>query len=273
MSERRGAYGLALPGMPGQRWLGPAPAEWPEWTVVEGDAPPAESEDVAVVRSDSGRRQYIDRRTATTIFSGGPPLPEPAFVHPGLSATASVHADWSGWLTFHAGCFLDPRGGAWGVLGEREHGKSSALAWLAGAKVAVMADDLTITNGERVWAGPRCLDLRESSAEHFGLGEDVGMVGLRRRWRMDLDAAPAEADLHGWLLLSWGDEVAIREEPAGERKRHLAAGLGLAAAERHPLAWLGALARPLLVFSRPRSWDQMDRAMELLLERLAARQP
>ena len=88
---------------------------------------------------ESGRAERIERATATTTLYGAPPLPRHSFAHPILGTTAAAHAEWSGRLCFHAGCFLDGRERAWGVLGEREAGKSSALAWLAARGVPILA--------------------------------------------------------------------------------------------------------------------------------------
>ena len=129
---------------------------------------------MAVVRGEGVRAEYIDRDAATTTLTGGDPLPAHALVHPVLGTTAAAHAHWQGMLTFHAGSFVSPEGGVWGLLGDREQGKSSALAWMALNGHEVFADDLTITDGERVLAGPRCIDLREASARHLLIGEELG---------------------------------------------------------------------------------------------------
>ena len=81
---------------------------------------------------------------------------------------------------FHGGSFLDASGRTWGVVGSREAGKSSFLAWCATRGVPVVGDDLIVTDGTLVNAGPRCIDLRESAADRFGIGEDIGVVGDRK---------------------------------------------------------------------------------------------
>ncbi len=268
---RLGAYGLTLPGLAGDQWLNPAPATWPVWRFVESSEPAprsGSSDDVAVVRWASGHTEHIDRTAATTTFSGGPPLPSFSFVHPILTATAAAHAHWTGRVTFHAGAFLGPDGGVWGVLGDREQGKSSALTWLAASGAQVFSDDLLITDGDVVVAGPRCIDLREASARYFGMGSDIGLLGERHRWRVDLSAVPPEAALRGWVVLDWGDEPTVTEVSAAQRPAHLAKGVALTVADQHPLAWLGALGRPMVLLSRPRSWAALDESMTLLLERL-----
>ena len=51
-----------------------------------------------------------------------------------------------------------------------------------------------------------------------------------------------------------------------DRARWLGAAVGLQLAEQPPLPWLGALAKPMLELSRPRSWEALDSTMHGLLE-------
>lgn len=272
--DRRGAYGLALLDLAGRQWLNPAPAEWPEWRFIEQrespSPPPEPAPGFAVVRGDGERSELIDRQAATTTLIGGAPLPAHALVHPVLGTTAAAVAHWRGMVTFHAGAFLAPDGGAWGVLGDRERGKSSVLAWLAREGHEVVADDLLITDGERVLAGPRCIDLREGAARALGMGTELGLDGIRWRWRVDLPPIAAETPLRGWVSLRWDERVGVVTTEPRERARWLGAAVGLQLAEQPPLPWLGALAKPMIELSRPRSWETLDGTMARLLECVAA---
>ena len=49
-------------------------------------------------------------------------------------------------------------GRALGVVGTREAGKSSTLAWLAVAGTEVLCDDLLVIDGQSTFKGPRTID-------------------------------------------------------------------------------------------------------------------
>jgi hypothetical protein len=269
-----GAYGLRFDGLPADALVA-APEDWEPWTLCWEQAPP---EGRAVQRFDAdevlidiepGGQARVDRRAAsTTLRLAAEPVAD-ALVHPHLASTAVVTAAWFGRQSFHAGAFvLD--GGVWAVVGDREHGKSSALAWLAAAGLAVFADDVLVIDAGRALAGPRCLDLRAGAARHFGMGCDIGLVGSRRRWRVRLPAVPAELPFLGWVILQWSDDVDVRPIPVAERLEVLLANRGLRLPEHDPRPWLGLVARPMVCLSRPRDWAAADTAMTALVDRLAA---
>ena len=211
----------------------------------------------------------IDRPTATTTLL----LPEPprveAFVHPLIGTTAVVTASWLGRQSFHASSFVRT-GRVWGVVGDREQGKSSTIAWCAAHGVDVFADDLLIVEAGQALAGPRCLDLRESAAAHFGMGQPLGVIGTRARWRATLPDVPAELPLGGWIRLRWDDDVAVRTVDAADRLQTLVDQRGLHLPEQSSAEWLRLLALPMLELSRPREWTRLDQAMAVLLERIDA---
>ena len=141
-------------------------------------------------------------------------MSDQALVHPYLAPAAAVIARWLGREPFHAGAFaLD--GGAWGVLGEREAGKSSLLAWLSLQGRSVVCDDMLVVAGDTVFAGPRSVDLRRETAVRLGAGEELGMIGARERWRVGLPPIEPEVPLAGWVFLEWGDEVSGHAGRAG----------------------------------------------------------
>lgn len=269
MSPSRGAYGLRLPGLPGQQWLGEVPDDWPAWTIRYLEEPA--DDDEQWVRGDAARLRLrpegmvdVDRHLATSVLRGLPSPPDAAYVHPILGSTAIMAAEWRGWLTFHGGCVLDPRGRAWALLGEREAGKSTSLVWFYRHGWPVLADDLVVTDGTRVFAGPRCLDLRSGSAQQFALGTDIGVVGTRQRWRVDLGPAPATAPLAGIVVLGWSPETSLSLVALGDKVSVVQQHRALKVGQQHQLPWLDVLGRPLWTFGRPRSWAVIDDAMHAL---------
>ena len=214
----------------------------------------------------------VDRGSATTrLLLPAPPTAE-SLVHPHLAITALVAGNWLGRRSFHAGSFVR-NGGVWAVLGDRDQGKSSTLAWLVRAGVGVFADDLLVVEGDSAFAGPRVLDLRAGAAEHFGLGRPLGVVGTRERWRVDLDGVAPVLPLRGWIALDWaepGAPAGVETVPAAARLPRLVAARGLVIAEPSTAQWLPIIAKPMLLLRRPRDWAHLDGAMEQLLRAVDA---
>ncbi|UQX87874.1 hypothetical protein M6D93_16430 [Jatrophihabitans telluris] len=198
------------------------------------------------------------------------PVTDAALLHPYLGSTALAVAAWAGRCALHAGSFVGPDG-VWGVLGEREDGKSSLLAWMVSHGMNVLADDLLITDGLTAMAGPRFIDLREGAARRFELGSDVGVLGTRRRWRVPLGPVPAELPVRGWIELAWGPDVQVQPIPISERMGVLARHKGLRFPVGDDVSLLHVLRLPAFRFSRPQDWDLMDTAMEQLLIALDVR--
>lgn len=267
-----GAYGLLLSGLVPPSWLVQAPSVWRPWTFrweVLAPGEPVQRWDAqrALLRLLPSGYVEIDLPSATsTLHVTGEPRPD-EMLHPYLGSTAAIVAHWDGRNTFHAGSFVHDDG-VWAILGDREHGKSSALAWLAAHGYGVFADDLLITSGGTALAGPRCLDLREGAAEHFGIGVDIGMTGTRRRWRVGLPPVPPELPLRGWISLRWSDEVRVRSLATAERFAQLVRNRGVKLTEGEPAGWLDLLRLPMFELSRPRDWLQADHAMQSLLNGL-----
>ncbi len=270
----RGAYGLRLSAPVEDRFLVDVPADVPEWelewrtgTYQEGE-PERVSEDEAVVNLQPAGRAHIQRdQRRSTLYLPDEPKTE-AWPHPHLSSTAVVAGRWLGRQSFHAGSFVH-EGKAWAILGEREDGKSSALAWLALHDIPVMADDIVIIDDGHVLAGPRCLDLRQSAKEHFGAGNYIGKIGTRERWRIALGATPYKAPFAGFIVLGWDAETATTTLSAAQRLPLLLSHRGLHVPEVDEMAWLTFLAHPMVELRRPQQWSAMDAAMSALLSALA----
>jgi hypothetical protein len=275
----RGAYGLKLPDVPeAASLLLPAEASWLTWRlqhrpVVLESLPDHEvlTQDRALLKLSGRGLVEIERASHSSTLL----LPErPAdmeIVHPYLSLTAAVSARWRGWNCFHAGGLLVD-GGVWGVLGARGAGKSSCLASCSiETRAEVLCDDILVVDSERSGiAGPRCLDLRGDAALRFGVGEAIGVVGARERWRMPLAPTMSSAPLRGWIQLAWGDEIAIQPVGPSDRFAAIARNLALRLLPPNAESLLKLVDLPVLRFSRPRSYDQIGSASEQLLAALSA---
>ena len=273
-----GELGRALAGA--SQWMLPPAPSWPswrlQWTPLSAAAfdQPARDELSAdrarLVASASGGWIELDRPSQSTRFHTPEPLSPAALVHPYLTSTAAIAAHWLGRTPFHAGGF-SIGGGAWGVLGGREMGKSSLLMGLHAAGVTVVSDDLIVLEEGRVYSGPRCLDLRQGAAERFGTGRSLGRVGRRDRWRVDLPPAPPDLPLAGWVVLGWSSDVVIELVGTSQRLGALATNRAVTARGEVPRDLLDAVAHPVLLFSRSRDWAKMSEGIERLLEALADR--
>jgi hypothetical protein len=189
-------------------------------------------------------------------------------VHPYLAPIALVMARWLGREGFHGGGIV-AGGGVWGVLGNRTAGKSTTLAWLARAGVGVVSDDVLITDGQIALAGPRSVDLRDEAARQLEIGEPMGQVGARERWRVRLPPVEAELPLRGWITLEWGDTVAVEPIRGAERLPALVPHRGVRLAPLDPAVLVRFSTLPHLRFIRPRNWDSLPGATERLLDTIA----
>ena len=209
----------------------------------------------------------IEREPSRVTFRLPAPPPPRELVHPYLAPAAAVAARWGGRETFHAGAVV-VGGGAWAVLGDKESGKSTTLAHLALGGHDVVADDLLVVDGDQVLAGPRCIDLREGSASQLGVGEPLGVVGVRERWRMLLEPVPASLPLRGWITLAWDDEVAVDALRGPERLLALLPSRSVQLVPGAPEELVDFSSLPVLRLRRPRRWDALDDAAERLLAAL-----
>ena len=209
-----GAYGLTLRGISSDL-LVPVPAEasWPEIDVcVEFDTGFARkteiSERAALLPLVDYAWARLDRsqRSATLVTACDD---DGETLHPFLATAAVIFSWWLGRSAFHGGAVMDADRRAWGVLGNRGAGKSSTLAGLAAASLAIVTDDLLVVDGHRVFAGPRMIDLRPDAADALGFASSE-LVRRGERRRVVLGPAPAELPIAGWIFLAWGDEVSLR---------------------------------------------------------------
>ena len=277
--QRRGAYGLCLTGLRSvERYLTIAPDGWPRLVVerVVGAASRLEN-DVFVGGEWAGYDTLdqhgqigsvrLDRESLRARFTSPGGFSDHAMVHPNLGMIAAVTNYWLGRDAFHAGAFVT-EAGAWAVLGVREAGKSSLLGQLASKGVGILSDDVVVLDEGRVLAGPRCVDLREGAACWLGQGDDLGMVGNRRRWRVHVPQVPAAVPLRGWIVPVWADRIRFDNVPPAVRLRLLVESFSVWGVPRPPERLLPLIALPFLEFARPRRWEEVEAASAALLERL-----
>lgn len=270
-----GAFGLRLVGLESaSRYLVDAPADWPTLRIerVAAEPPPLEdgivepdwaefptNDRIGWVRAE--RDPLVARVVAREIYG------DDSMIHPGLGFLVAVVSRWLGRDVFHAGAFM-AGSGAWAVIGAGGSGKSSTLGHLAAKGVGIVTDDRLVVEDGQVFAGPRCVDLRGDVADWTGLGVDIGVVGLRRRWRLPVPPVPAAVPLRGWILPTWADRIALEPVPAAERLRALHSSLALAAPTIHPGTLMGLASLPFYYLLRPRRWEDMDAATAILLDQL-----
>lgn len=267
-----GAYGLRLEGLSRVAdLLVPASADWPVVSVrLRRGATTGVREEIGENQATIVFRDVIGtvRRVPPTIvftFAEQPAIE--GVLHPYLSPAASLLAHWAGRECLHAGAFAHDDG-AWGVVAERDGGKSTTLARLALEGVPIVADDLLVIEGGSVFAGPRAIDLRADPARRLGVGEALGVLGTRARWRLRISPVAASLPLRGWVFLEWGPSLSATPVAAGPRLERLARQRMIRLRPIEPLALLRLAALPAVVVRRPRSWESLEGTTRLLLDSL-----
>ena len=269
-----GAYGLALGGVEeAAPHLVVAEPEWPHFELANTVGHVERTldrinDDRALLRLRSGGEIRVTRADSSAEFVTPQPLTPAELVHPYLAPVAAVAARWFGRDSFHGGAFAVGHD-VWAVLGDREGGKSTTLAWLAAQGVPILCDDLLVFESETIFAGPRMLDLRAEAAERLGAGSYLGVVGARERWRLLLGAPPTGARLRGWIFLAWSEGIAMERVPAASCLPRLFEHLGLRIPPTRPERLLELAALPAWEFRRPQGWDRFDEAGRTLLGALA----
>lgn len=272
-----GAYGLVVEGLrgdPGALGLQAVPPDtgWPTvrlvWRRMTGRRPPAHAvdDDGATILLIGGGYAQVERASGTATIHTAEAIDEHDLVHPYLGLPAGVVASWHGRTSFHGGgVIVGAR--AWGVLGDREAGKTTLLAHLHRHGVGVLADDMVVVEGAVAFAGPRTLDLRPATAERWRGGDEIVVVRGGERTRLRLPAAPPVLPFAGWVLLEEGDVVEVTAVEPAERFEHLARQHMMGV--NRPAAVLDLLTLPMWRLRRPRRWDALDATADRLLEALA----
>lgn len=270
-SAPRGAYGFAITGVDAPSMMLATAPHWPRLRVLTRLGEPAVTAEVLTgdrieLILKTGGRLLVDRTESVASFTVPRHLSDDELVHPYLAPAAAVMAYWHGRLSFHAGAFLTGDG-VWGVVGGREAGKSSALAWLSLHDHGIVTDDILVLDAATAYAGPRSIDLRRETAEHLGVGAGLGFVGTRERWRITLPQIACELPFRGWIFLSWSAtaNADMRRLPSSECMERLIDNLGLRLPLADPARLLQLATLPAWEFSRPRDWDSLTDSMQRML--------
>jgi hypothetical protein len=267
----RGAYGLRLEGAEeAADLLVEAAPDWPAvalaWRLGDGALEqPLVTPVNARLRLQTGGRIEIDREEGRAEFVVSRPLSAQELVHPYLVPVAAVMAHWYGRESVHAGAFVGGDG-VWGVVGDRESGKSSTLARLALDGVGVVSDDLLVLEGLSALAGPRSIDLREGPAARLGVGASIGVAGARERWRLPIGPLDGALQLRGWIHLAWGPRVEAVPLRGGDRVARLFSQRPGGLPSLAPEVLLELAALPSFELRRPRVWESLGEAADCLRE-------
>jgi hypothetical protein len=273
-SNGTGAYGFRLEGVPDAGdLLFEVPETWPDLTLARGsevDRPATEevTADYARIWLVDGACAELDRAASTALLRVPDHVTDGALVHPYLAPVALLMARWLGREGMHGGGIVAD-GGVWAILGHKTGGKSTTLAWMALSGVDVISDDVLVIHDGTVLAGPRSVDLREEAAQRLGVGEPLGRVGARERWRLPLGPVASEVPLRGWITLEWGDSIAVEPLRGAERLHALIPHRGIRLAPTVPDALLRLSALPHLRLVRPQKWDSLGDATARLLDAIA----
>jgi hypothetical protein len=266
-----GAYGLRLSGVDGlDEFLVEAPPDWSpvelilrSGTVATKDGWTERRRARFVTLSGSLVELDLDRGEAILTSRPAPRLQE--VVHPGLSSVGAMAAHLMGNESFHAAAVATDAG-AWGIVGDREAGKSSTLAALAVAGFPVVCDDTLALCGVTALAGPRSIDLRRDAAESLGLGDELGVVGTRERWRMRVEQVAPEHELRGWIFLEWSDELEIAPLPTSEVLSRLLRQRAVQLPPPEPTALFELAGLAGVLLRRPRGLDHLPATIEAIAE-------
>lgn len=208
----------------------------------------------------------VEREPLQARFALPDSVPDEAVVHPFLALPAAAINWWLGRISLHGGAFVGHDGAAYGILGDKEAGKTTTLAAMHAAGHAIVADDVLAIDGTDVLAGPACIDLRTESAHFIEGAHPLGVVGERARWRIPTQPARWRTPLGGFVIPAWGDDVALHPLPVHERLQLLFANQSLFVPPRRPEAMLDLVALPFWEVRRPRDLGALDATVELLQE-------
>jgi hypothetical protein len=264
----RSVYGLRIYGLDDVAELTAPPAgehdeDAPTVRVSRTDADrpavAAMDADRNVLLLADGRHLEMARQTGTARFYGSPLEPD-RLAHPYLGPVATTFNRWAGRETFHAGAFV-VAGRAWVVAGVRSAGKSTLLAALADRDIPVLSDDITVTDGAVVFAGPRCIDLRQPLP---GSVATIAASRLGTRLRVPLPPVADRVPIGGWIQLGWGPPTMTRVRP-DVLLRRLAARRSWGAQPSDPRRLLDLAGLPAWDLTRQPDWTVLSATVDLLV--------
>ena len=271
------AFGFRIVGMQSAALAGVRQPDWPALRIRQTVGPVRPSRAASAhLGDDRGHFPLsgdgwlsVSRPDATATYHSARDIDGDRLVHPLLAPAAGLMARWIGREAFHCGAFV-AAGGAWGLTGGNEAGKSTLLARLALAGTPVLTDDLLVVDKRGVaYAGPRCVDLRELDVVGGDVALRVRPVRDGTRQRLALAPVQAHAALRGWFFLEWGDAVEVVPCSARERFARLGKQRRWPMLAADPRALLDLAALPAWILRRPRGERHMAAALDCLLRTAA----
>jgi hypothetical protein len=268
-----GVYGLRVQGVSADGIFSLVRADSPrlEVSVEEGrvlDREERFGEDAAEIRL-IGNGWVSLSRAGHAHFVLPNLVPGEEVIHPWLVPAAATYSGWLGRHVLHGGIYSRD-GRAVAVLGDKEAGKSTLLAWLAThGEGEVLADDLVVLDAGIVYSGPRCIDLRPGTAEAIDAIASKRLVRDASRQRVRLPPCRESAEIVGVVVLSWdeGRDVSlIRMGPSEAVAVVLPHALKVDTSHRTGL--LDLLGYPVWRLARPRTWESTPRVAGELAELL-----
>lgn len=211
-----------------------------------------------------GGRLEIEWPSRVHLSLVGHPEPQ-CVIQPHLTTAAAALAIHRGEQPFHAGAFVID-GEAWGIIGGRGAGKSSTLVLASLRGLTVVTDDLLVVRNGKALAGARCVDLREEAARRLGTGRDLGIVGRRERWRVQLGSCPLELPLAGWILPEWGDDCLEPIRPVARFQALVSAAAIKGLPLNNPELYLNLATLPAFRWARPHGWSTALQSFEQLID-------
>ncbi len=127
-----------------------------------------------------------------------------------------------------------------------------------------------IDEGQRVAAGPRCLDLR---APHPAFPKAVALprADRRERYRIHPGPAPAAAPLGGVLRLAWSTGApGLHATDATERLAFLSAARTIQGAGGNGMLLLDLATAPMAILHRPQELSTLPQVVQLVEQFAAA---
>lgn len=285
MSRTAAAYGLRIDGIPSSGLaLAGVPNGWPTVRVRQSHEENAPAGYQVTAGSVSiplitGGRLEVDREDMLAHFRVPAPLPLDELLHPYFAPAAAWFSHWLGRHCFHAGAVV-VSDKAYAVIGDKEAGKSSLLAWLAGAGATILADDLVVvaspaggrpTEDSRVLTGPRSIDLRLPTVEMLRQTAAGTLVRGDTRHRLALPQTTHEWPLGGWIFLRWREALSVDAVPPRDRVRRLSEHRVFRLPPLNPADLVAFAALPTWELARPRGWELMDDVVALLSATLGGR--
>jgi hypothetical protein len=211
------------------------------------DGPSCCDPDSADLRLLGGGRLRARRGSGAVDYVLPAIPPDADLLHPYLAPAAALVWRWAGREAIHAGAFVGGRG-AVVVLGGKNAGKSTTLAWLSQVGQSVLADDLAVVDDGHVLAGPRSIDLRVPLTPP---SEDARRVRGGDRTRVTLPEAPRRLPVAGVAVIAWGPRVQVTSVAVEQRWGFLAPQRSLPSLPDNAVSLLELVAAPTLLFTRP----------------------